>query len=162
MKNDARGLVAPLLAAVAMAVVISQTVVALRDSGAWEAKPARRSGAVAESPYTRMDREIGRISRAPVADNLRNPFAYGTAAAKRESGPVRPRPVIPAPPPVPVLTAILWDNDPRALIHWGERDYTVRSGDLFAEFRVTGISRDQVVLDRNGESLKLRRPTKGE
>lgn len=162
MKNDARGLVAPLLAAVAMAVVISQTVAALRDSGAWAAKPVRRASANVESPYARLDREIGQISKSPVTDNLRNPFAYGTTTATRESGPVKPKPAKPAPPHVPVLTAILWDNDPRALIHWGDRDYTVRSGDLFAEFHVTGITRDQVVLDRNGESLRLRRPTKGD
>jgi len=162
MKIDVRGLVAPLLAALALAVVISQTVVALRDSGAWEAKPAKRIGAPIEGPYARLDREIGRISKAPVADNLRNPFAYGAASAPRVSGPVKPKVVKPAPPPVPVLTAIVWDNDPRALIHWGDRDFTVRGGDLFAEFRVSSITRDQVVLDRNGETLTLKRPIKGE
>jgi hypothetical protein len=163
VKLSARALIAPLLAALAMAVVITQTVAALRDSGAWEARPARRVGAPVESPYARLDREIGRISQTPVADNLRNPFAWGTSATARVAGPVRRRVVKPVPPPVPVLTAIVWDNDPRALIHWGDRDFTVRRGDLFAEFRVTSITRDLVVLDHSGESLTLRRPiNKGE
>jgi hypothetical protein len=162
MKIDVRVLLAPLLATLALAVVISQTVGALRDSGAWEPKPARRIGAPVEGPYARLDREIGGISKQPPADNLRNPFAFVTTSVARSTGPVKPRIVKPVPPPMPVLTAIVWDNDPRALIHWGDRDFTVRSGDLFADFRVNSITRDQVVLDRNGEALTLRRPTKGE
>jgi hypothetical protein len=61
-----------------------------------------------------------------------------------------------------VLTSIVWDNDPRATVRWEGRDYSVRENSLFADFRVTGIRRDQVVLERGGERLVLRLPQKGE
>ncbi|MEK7330743.1 MAG: hypothetical protein AAB113_08060, partial [Candidatus Eisenbacteria bacterium] len=92
--------------------------------------------------------------------SLRDPFAYGRApvAASR----ARARPYVPPPPPRPVLTAILADNDPRALIHYDGRDYRVKTGDSFADFKVISITADQVVLDRGGQRLILHRPTKGE
>jgi hypothetical protein len=31
------------------------------------------------------------------------------------------------------MTAILRNDDPRALLHYGDRDYTVKAGDLFAD-----------------------------
>lgn len=162
MKIDFRGLLAPLLALVALVMVISVTVASLRDSGAWAKRPARRTTAPPESPYARLDRELGRISQSGPADNLRDPFAYGGVSVAQVAHSVRPKPVKPVPPPEPVLTAIIWDNDPRALVHWGDRDFTVRSGDQFAEFRVISIARDQVVLDHRGVPKTLRRPIKGD
>ena len=64
---------------------------------------------------------------------------------------------------LPVLTAILQaEDDPRALLHYADRDYTVKTGDQFADFKVISITADQVVLDRGGQRLILHRPTKGE
>jgi hypothetical protein len=57
---------------------------------------------------------------------------------------------------VPVLTSIVWDADPRATIRFNGRDYSVRQAALFDDYRVVSITRDQVVLDRLGESLVLR------
>jgi hypothetical protein len=68
-----------------------------------------------------------------------------------------------APEPArPLLTAIVADADPRAVIRYEDRYYTVKSGDLFARFRVISISADQVVLDGGGERIALKRPTKGD
>ncbi len=161
MRLDPRSLFAPLLAVAVLVLVMVLTTHALHRSGAWGGRPAPRAAVRTESSYARLDREIGRISRQGIADNLRDPFVYGGAPASA-ARPTKRRPPNPVPPPVPVLTAIVWDNDPRALIHWGDRDFTVRSGETFAEFRVVGITRDQVVLDHHGESVTLRRPIKGE
>jgi hypothetical protein len=63
---------------------------------------------------------------------------------------------------VPVLTAIVWDSDPRALIRWNEREWTVREGGLFDEFQVVRITRDHVTLRRGEETLELHRRNPGE
>ena len=68
----------------------------------------------------------------------------------------------PAPPAVPVLTAIVWDNDPRALVHWKDREWTVREGGLFDEFQVVSITRDQVSLRRGDATLVLQRRNLGD
>ena len=62
----------------------------------------------------------------------------------------------------PVLTAIIFDNDPRATIRYDGRDYPVRVNSLFADFRVVRIAADEVVLDRAGETLVLKLPSKGD
>ncbi|HET7225678.1 MAG TPA: hypothetical protein VFK69_08155, partial [Candidatus Eisenbacteria bacterium] len=67
-----------------------------------------------------------------------------------------------APAPQPVLTAIVWDADPRATVHWNGRDYSVHVNSLFDEFRVRSITQTQVVLERGNESLVLELPRKGE
>jgi len=61
-----------------------------------------------------------------------------------------------------VLTTIVFDADPRATVRWDGRDYSVRAGALFADFRVVSITRDQVVLDHAGESVVLKLPRKGD
>ena len=86
------------------------------------------------------------------------PGGKSSSPAKRKAS----GPKAPAPPPRPVLTGILADNDPRAFIRYQDRNYTVKVGDLFADFKVVSITRDQVVLDRNGERLTLLSPTKGD
>jgi hypothetical protein len=72
------------------------------------------------------------------------------------------RPSRPTPPPQPVLTAILYDNDPRALIHWQDRDWTVRQGGLFDDFQVVAITREQVTLRHGETTLVLQRRQPGE
>jgi hypothetical protein len=74
------------------------------------------------------------------------------------------RPVVQVPAPVarPVLTAIVWDADPRALVRWQGREWTVRAGALFDEFQVVSITRDQVTLSRGTESIVLQRKPQGD
>jgi len=66
------------------------------------------------------------------------------------------------PPALPILTAIVWDNDPRALVHWKDREWTVREGGLFDEFLVVSITRDQVSLRRGDATLVLQRRNPGD
>jgi hypothetical protein len=61
-----------------------------------------------------------------------------------------------------VLTAIVYDADPRALVRWMGRDWTVRPGGLFDDFQVTSITRDQVTLSRGSETIVLQRKTQGD
>jgi len=94
---------------------------------------------------------------------VRDPFAFGNVAVASVDHAVRVHVVKPPPPPPqPVLTAIIWDNDPRALIRLNGREYTIHSGGLFAEYRVASITRSQVTLEKDGQSLVLNRPLKGE
>jgi hypothetical protein len=157
---DLKPLFAPLIALAILAVIGLQTSDALRHSGAWntDRRPAR---VAAPDPYARLEAQIA----APVGDlpsaGLRDPFSYNRAPVVISQAPARPR--VPPPPPQPVLTAILQaENDPRALLRYIDRDYTVRSGDQFADFKVVSIAADQVILDRGGQRLILHRPTKGE
>jgi hypothetical protein len=62
----------------------------------------------------------------------------------------------------PLLTAIVWDNDPRALVRWNGREWTVREGGLFDEFQVVRISREQVTLRRGEALLVLNRRNPGD
>lgn len=164
MRIDPRALIAPALALLALVLVFQQTTGALRRSGAWR-EPARRATPAPPDPYARLDQLLAR----PLLDypeGRPDPFGYTPApqpvAAARPAvnRPATPQP--PPPPPAPVLTAILWDDDPRATIRYSNRDFTVRENTLFAEFRVRSITSTQVVLDRNGEPLVLTLRPKGE
>jgi len=142
VKLDARVVLGPLLAAFVLVVTLQQTMDALHRAGHWS--PGRRiMRARTDDPYERLDAAIARAA-STTTSGVRDPFAYGTVAV------------------TPVLTAIIWDNDPRALIHFNGRDYTVRSGGQFDEYRVVGITRDRVTLDKDGQPLLLNRPLKGE
>lgn len=155
--------VSPLVALLVFAASAAQTFGALRVTGAfgWRA-PARR---VPMAPaYHALERALDRHDPGFRLAGLRDPFAYGRGESRTGTAPpptrTRPVPVVVA--AVPVLTAIVWDNDPRALVHWKDRDWTVREGGLFDEFQVTGITRDQIVLRRGDETLVLRRRNPGE
>ncbi len=78
-----------------------------------------------------------------------------TARVRRVTSKLPPKPV---PPALPTLTAIVFDNDPRAIVRWNGRDWDVRQNALFDVFQVVSISRDQVVLRRGDESIVLKRP----
>lgn len=160
MRIDPRRLIAPLAAFLLLAVTLQQTSDALRRAGAWQ-KESRAAEAPAPSPFERLDGELSRRADLVSATTGRDPFDFHSVQATRpaQTGTPRPRPAPPA--PKPVLTAIIFDNDPRALVRFDGRDYTVRSNSLFAEYRVVRITRDEVVLDKSGESLVLRRPTGG-
>lgn len=156
--------VSPIVALAVLALVVAQTLAGLRVTGAfgWHVAPVRVDVPPA---YVSVDRALGRVDAAPPPAGVRSPFEFAPSAAvaSAASAPrVRPRPV-PAPPePTPVLTAIVWDDDPRALVRWKAREWTVREGGLFDEFRVVSISRDQVRLQRGDATLVLTRRNPGE
>lgn len=157
MKPSSRSLVAPLVGLGVLALVLNVTLAAVRTTGAW--KRARgTTAATGQNPYSALDQQLARRGASAVPA-IRSPFAFGGIAVAALPVERPRRPVVPPPPPVPVLTAIVWDADPRATIRYNGRDYSVRTSALFDEFRVVSISRDQVVLDRGGESLVLRLPT---
>jgi hypothetical protein len=157
---EPKHLLAPLIAIAVLAVVGLETSSALRQSGAWaiRRKPTK---VAAPDPYARLEAQIALLAVASSPSNLRDPFTYGRAPVSVDRTP--PKPKLPPPPPQPVLTAILQSgSDPRALLRYSNRDYTVKIGDLFADFKVVSITAEQVVLDRGGSRLVLFRPTKGE
>lgn len=162
MNRDISRFLGPLFALALLAFVLVQTLHALQDSGVWRFG-APRVVAPAADPLAELDGLIARAQGATFDAASRDPFGYG-AASPRPGGdrPVVRRPVVPPPPATPVLTAILYDNDPRALVRWKDREYIVRSGSLFAEFEVLSIARDQVVLKRGAETLVLRRKPQGD
>lgn len=157
------GMLAPLIALVILAISFQVTRGALRTSGAW--RTASRTPRIAvEDPYARIDRILARPTFGTVAVANRNPFLFGAApAAQVVHRPTGPRvPPKPREPERPLLTAILWDADPRALVRYDGRDYTVRESSLFAEFRVLSITQTQVTLDRNGSPIVLSLRPRGE
>ena len=116
------------------------------------------------SPYAGLARLLGTTRRAPAEPVTRDPFAFGRATA---TGPAHPaavrRPEKPAEPPRPQLTAIVWvAGNLSATIRWAGKDRTVQVNTLFDEFRVRGITREQVILERGGETLVLQLPRKGD
>jgi hypothetical protein len=161
VKLDPRALVGPLAAMLLLALTLQQTLDALQRSGAWGGRANRDGKATNESPFVRIEQELTRrhTDRSPAPD--RDPFEYAPtrSVAQGPARPPRPRPIPVA--PKPVLTAIIFDQDPRALVRFDGRDYTVRNNTLFAEYRVVRITRDEVVLDKGGESLVLKRPVGG-
>jgi hypothetical protein len=160
VKIDARGLVGPLVAALVLILTVQQTLGSLHRAGLW-AGNARFGTVRADEPYARLDQSIAQAHAAASGDGMRDPFSFGNVTQvtvrRREIPVVKPPRVIP-----PVLTAIVWDADPRALIRLNGHEYTVRSGGEFEQYRVLSITRDQVTLDHDGQSLVLNRPLKGD
>jgi hypothetical protein len=157
------GWLAPLVALAVLVAASTQTVGALRVTGAFgwqtDAVPVAVPPAY-ESVNRALDRRDPRLALATVRD----PFTARAPVAART--PVRlatvPARTTPPPPALPILTAIVWDNDPRALVHWKDRDWTVREGGLFDEFQVVSITRDQVNLRRGDATLVLQRRNPGD
>jgi len=158
MSLDLRGALPAVMALLFLIVIGVQTSDALKRSGAWT---RARTASVHVDPYANLDRQLETLGRTTPGSAPRDPFSYagGPVVVRVDSGDARPRV---RRPPDPVLTAIVADEDPRALIRYEDRNYSVKTGDLFAEFRVMSVTRDEVVLDGGGRSLVLRRPGKGE
>jgi hypothetical protein len=153
----------PLVALAVLVAIATQTLGALRVTGAfgWQTDTVPVSVPQAyESVGRALERHDPRFSLGAVRD----PFTAHAAPVAR----VTPKPrasehVLPPPAPkLPVLTAIVWDADPRALVHWKDRDWTVREGALFDEFLVMSITREQVSLRRGDATLVLQRRNPGE
>ena len=161
MNRDPVSWVTRMVAFAVMAGVVLQTLAALRVTGAfgWHAAPSRVPVPFA---YQSVDRALDRRDAEPPPPVARDPFAFGPTPAP----PPRPRPeptkIASVPESAPVLTAIVWDNDPRALVHWKDREWTIREGGLFDEFQVVSITRDQVRLTRGGATLVLQRRNPGD
>jgi len=162
VNRDVGALTRTLVALALFAFVTVQTMGALRASGAWSG-PGRMLATAPDDPVAGIERLLAVEQPASVTP-ARDPFMLGAATAPlTHATPHIPRkPAVPPPPPQPVLTAIVWDADPRALVHWKNRDWTVRAGGLFDEFQVTSITRDQVVLSRGSETIVLQRRTQGD
>jgi len=149
----------PLVALAVLVAAGAQTVAALRVTGAFgwqtEVVPVAVPPAY-ESVNRALDRHDPRFTLAAVRD----PFTTRAPVAVRVPS-VKSAEAV-APPALPILTAIVWDNDPRALVHWKDRDWTVREGGLFDEFVVLSITRDQVNLRRGDATLVLQRRNPGD
>jgi hypothetical protein len=157
--SDLKHVLGPLIALAILAVIGFQTADALQHSGSWAAS-RRTARVVIPDPYARLEAQLSAPAKELSIENLRDPFDYPRAPVANAHTP--PRPHQPPPPPMPVLTAILADSDPRALIRYQDRNYTLKTGDHFVDLKVVSITADRVVLDRNGLPIVLRRPTKGE
>jgi hypothetical protein len=159
MSFDRRGALTVAMAVLFLLFIVFQTRDALRRSGAWT---RAQSSGVRVDPYANLDRQLEARSRVAPQAAARDPFSFAGGApaiVPMDSGEAPPRPRRPD----PVLTAIVSDEaDPRALIRYEDRNYSVKAGDLFAEFMVVSVTRDEVVLDGGGRSLVLRRPGKGD
>jgi hypothetical protein len=163
VKLDPKTVLAPVIAVVVLAVVLNQTLGALKSSGSWRTK-SRGVRVNAGDPFARLDRLVGqRLAEGADAPVVRNPVRFGATTAPVAVHPAGPRRPVPPPAPArPILTAIIWDNDPRATISFNGRDFSVRENSRFADFKVRSITNEQVVLERNGEPLVLTLRSKGE
>ena len=162
MKIAPREIIGPLVAALVLVLTVHQTLDALHRAGLWT-NSRRLAPLQAADPYARLDQAIARANATGSGTGVRDPFVFGYVPVVAVDHAVRIHVVKPPPPPpLPVLTAIIWDNDPRALIRLDGREYTIHSGGLFAEYRVASITRNQVTLEKDGQSLVLNRPLKGD
>ena len=164
MNLSLRTLLPAILAILILVVIGLQTSDALKRSGSWSRSTGPKTPVI--DPYAALDGQLARQGQPPEAGTLRDPFAFGgggAVAIRREPRTGRPSEAVQPPPrPRPVLTAIIADEDPRALIVYEDRNYSVKTGDLFAEFRVVSVNAEQVVLDGGGQRLVLRRPVRGD
>ena len=160
MNLDGRALVAPAIAIALFVLIGVQTSDALKRSGAWVGRGHAAKSSV--DPYAALDGQLARPDPGLAPTGVRDPFAYGSTPVVAHLTSATPRPIVPPPRPKPVLTAIVWDAAPTALIRYEDRNFSVKAGELFAEYRVVSIAQDEVVLDSGGQRLVLKRPIKGD
>ena len=142
-----------------LAAVGAQTLSALGVTGAFESRTATVMVPV-PAAYQAVDRALDRREpRQPVAGIL-DPFEFHLQRRAPVAAVAVRRPAVVE--SAPLLTAIVWDNDPRALVRWKDREWTIRDGGLFDEFQVVGITRDEVTLLRGRSTIVLQRKTPGE
>lgn len=156
-----------LVALALFGLAVFVTIDALKASGAWSSafRPRARAFVPSEpDPFANVSVLLERpLPALPAGTQLRDPFSAGSTPATIASRkPVVRKPAVPAPAPRPVLTAIVWDSDPRAVLRWKGRDLTVHSGGLFDDFQVLDITRDHVTLRRGTESIVLQRKLQGD
>lgn len=161
MNRDPASWMGRIVAVAVLAGAGAVTLGALGVTGAFDTRVATVMVPVAPA-YEAVDRAIGRReARAPIV-GVKDPFTFHVSAR----APVAPRLAVRSEPAIvesdPILTAIVWDNDPRALVRWKDREWTVREGGLFDEFRVVSITRDEVRLLRGEATIVLQRRNLGE
>jgi hypothetical protein len=162
MRFDGRLLLKPIIALGVLVLIVAQTQGALKRSGVW-ARPKPVHVAEVGDPFGQLDHDLARIDSG-AAPPVRDPLAFaGGPVTRLAASAGRARPAAPAASsPSPILTAIVWDADPTASIRLAGHDYTVRVNSLFADYLVTSIARDQVVLSHDGAALVLKLPSKGD
>ncbi len=161
MNRDPARWITGIVAFTVLAAIVAQTLAALGVTGAfgWRVAPVMVPVPLA---YRTVDLALDRRDAVQPLAGVRDPFEFWHASPEPTQTRTRPRLVTVAAPAAPVLTAIVWDNDPRALIRWKDREWTIREGGLFDVFQVVSITRDQVLLTRGDETLVLRRGNPGE
>ena len=161
MNRDPAAWVAWIIALAVVAAVGAQTISALGVTGAFDSRVATVMVPV-PAVYQAVDRALDRRDAKTPLAGVRDPFLFRPAprVAEPPRVAVRPGPVVRESDPI--LTAIVWDNDPRALVRWRDREWTVREGGLFDEFQVVSISRDEVRLLRGAATIVLQRRKPGE
>jgi hypothetical protein len=155
--------VTPALALGVLAFVGLTTLASVRRFDVWRVRARDVDSRLQADPYADLERSLGDSPRPEVA-SLRNPFALASATPPpgQRSRP-RMKPAGPVEPAPPLLTAIVWSpDDPRAVIQWNGRSYSLRAGQAFESFRVVRIARDRVVLDQDGRTVALELRKKGE
>lgn len=164
MNRDPLSWISPVVAIAVMVTAVVQTLGALAVTGAF-GQGVHSTPSVVSPAYQAVEDALDRRDPRFALEGLRDPFQFGAPPADDPAKAPTPPPVrLAAPVPVvlPVLTAIVWDSDPRALVRWQDREWTVREGGLFDEFQVVKISRDQVTLRRGDETIVLKRRNPGE
>lgn len=157
MRFDPGAFVGPIVAALLLVLIVQQTESALSASGAW-----MRTMPTANTESDRYARLEHALAQRDTSGLRRDPFAH-----ERAVGPIAVHHAAvhtSTTPPVaqPVLTAIVWDADPRATVRWNGRDYSVHVNSLFDDFRVRSISQTEVVLEHGSEAIVLQLTRKGE
>jgi hypothetical protein len=147
-----------IIVAVALIAVAVVTLTALKDSDRWR-RPGRTSIRPANDPYEGLSHLLA--AGPGVTDPVRDPFRPVSVASAPRIATVKVLPPAPV-REMPVLTAIVSDAEPQAVIHYQDRNYTVGAGGLFADYQVVSVTADAVVLMRAGEQVVLQRPKKGE
>lgn len=166
MRRDPAAWLPPLVALIVLIVIGVQLRSALGVSGAFGSGSRPTKPQLAQE-YVTLDALLAKAQSARVPEGARDPFksvaVHGDNPTRHERRPMPPA-AAPRPPAPsqPILTAILFDNDPRALLRWKDRDWTVRQGGLFDEFQVVAISRTQVTLRRGAETVVLERRNPGD
>ena len=155
--------ISPFVALAVLGLVVTQTFEGLGVTGAFGWRVATVHVQVPPA-YQSVDRALERRDRVPAPADVHDPFSFSRGQATAHPvAPAAPQRVVAEPAPAaPVLTAIVWDNDPRALVRWSGREWTIREGGLFDEFQVVRISREQVTLRRGEATLVLNRRNPGE
>jgi hypothetical protein len=165
MRFDPRAWIAPVVGALVLTLIMHHTISALRSGATWRDESL---AAPKQNPYAPLDFLLSTPDTSALPTALRDPFGYAPRptlprpAVVRTPAPVAQGPAAPPEVPMPTLTAIIWDTDPRATVRFDGRDFSVRENSLFADFTVKTIRPNEVVLDRNGQSLVLRLEKKGD
>jgi len=155
---EAHGLLRAAGAGVMLALILVQS------AGAPHVHSGRSRFATAavrpDDPYLSLENQLQRADPRIPFGSLRDPFSYlGTGAPRWHGTPVAE--TVPTLSPRPVVTAIVWDADPRVMLRLDGHDYTVRTGSVFADYQVVSISQDQVSLAQGDVMFILTLPQKG-